>query len=143
MAILEEGFLPMTGSVGKISVYKRKDIDKLIVRAKSGPRSKSVLKADSYTRTRELNQEWSGCALAGKNIRIAMHPLTHMADYNISGPLSAIMKVIQKMDNVNRHGERNIDISKYRMLLNGFSLNKQNYWESLIKSRPTNWQGSH
>lgn len=66
MAILEKGSLSMTGSMGDVTVYKRKDLDKLIVRRKSGPRSKSVMKDDGYARTRELNHEWSGCALAEK-----------------------------------------------------------------------------
>lgn len=47
----------MKGSMGNVSVYKREDIDRLIVRVKGGPRGKSVLKAHSFARKMELNNE--------------------------------------------------------------------------------------
>lgn len=134
MAILDKKSLLITGPLGKYSIYKRRDMDKIIVRSKGGPERDDILKSDNFIRTRELNKEWSGCAMAGKYIRRAIHPLRHLADYNISGPLNAIMKVIQKCDGFHKPGERDISISSKRALLEGFSLNKLNYWESVVKS---------
>jgi hypothetical protein len=48
--------------------------------------------------------------MAGKairlSIRLSIHPLRRLADYNFSGPLNAAMKVIQKLDDVGKLGER-------------------------------------
>ncbi|HEX3009509.1 MAG TPA: hypothetical protein VHO90_18025 [Bacteroidales bacterium] len=62
-----------------------------------------------------------------------IRPIKHLADYNITGPLNAIAKAIQKCDTDNQPGERSISLSKYREFLDGFQLNKQNLLDSVVR----------
>ncbi|MEI7597372.1 MAG: hypothetical protein WCK02_16610 [Bacteroidota bacterium] len=127
------GGINFEGSMDNFSAYKRRDMDVIILRRKGGASKKQIQTSDSFVNTRKLNVEWAGCSMAGKAIRNAIHPLKHLADYNISGFLNAIAKTIQKQDIVSEYGKRNICFSKYRDALDGFSLNKTQLFDSVFR----------
>lgn len=60
-----------------------------------------------------------------------------LADYNIAGPINVLLKPIQELDN-SEHGQRNILLSKYPRLLEGFSLNRQQFFDSIVRN-PLTW----
>jgi len=62
-----------------------------------------------------------------------MRFITHMNDYNISGPINAIMKMIQKLDKISRWGTRAIYISRNKTLLEGFNLNKIKIFDTVLR----------
>ncbi len=133
MAIVK-GLIEISGSIGDVTIYKRRDIDKPIMRQKGGASRQMIKTSDSFINTRKFNKEWGGCSKAGTAIRKALYPLRHMADYNVSGPLNSIAKNIQKMDKKGCLGQRAIAISKYRQWLNGFSFNIQKPISGIVRS---------
>ena len=123
------GGITFEGSLDNISAYKMRGSDKIILRKKGGASKKQIQTGANFANTRKINSEWAGCSYAGKAIRNAIHPLKHLADYNISGFLNAIAKTVQKQDLESEYGKRNIYFSQYRDVLEGFSLNKKQLFD--------------
>jgi hypothetical protein len=132
MAILKN-LSEFGGSLGNISAYRRKDSDKVILRMKGGASEKKIKTAKSFERTRQLNAEWGGCAKAASSLRDFLFPIAPVADYNLSGSLTALAKNIQTRDPIHPKGERAILFSKFGTLLEGFQLNKKNSFESVLR----------
>src|ERR1700754_381148 len=89
---------PIKGTLGGYSVYKRRDLDKYIVRRKGGPSKNQILNSENFINTRRNIGEFSGRSTATKFLLQALDPLRPLADYNIAGPLNALVKPIQEMD---------------------------------------------
>ncbi len=123
------------GSFGNLSAYRMKGSDKIIVRTKGGASKKKIKKSPVFARTRENNSEFSGCAKMVKSIRSAIQPIGHLADFNFTPSLIALCKKIQLQDPSKDHprGERAIYLSQFKYLLDGFSLNKQNSFNTVIR----------
>ena len=132
MAILK-GDLEFTGSIGGLSAYKVKGIDKTILRNKGGANKKQILKSPAFVRTRENYTEFAACAKLGGSIRRSMLAMAPMADYNFTPLLSSLAKTIQCLDTESKRGERNILLSQHRNLLVGFSLNRNISFESIVR----------
>ncbi len=128
-----DGLNSFAGSLSNVSVYKMRGVDQLVMRTKGGASKQKIKKSPAFTKTRLLNAEWGGCAKAGGSIKAALFPVAHLNDYNISGPLNALAKIIQLTDTVNPLGERHILFSKNRRLLEGFQLNRQTNFDALIR----------
>jgi hypothetical protein len=127
------GTIEFTGGLGNVSAYTLRGSDKIILRTKGGASKEKIKTLDSFAKTREINTEWSGCAKTGKGIYSAISPLKHLADYTIIGSLNGMAKIIQKLDKNNPEGERCIYFSQHRELLEGFNLNTQNVFDSVIR----------
>lgn len=72
--------------------------------------------------------------MASKYIMRSMRPLKALADYNLTGPLNALIKPIQAMDTESEDGERSIYFTRHPKLLEGFSLNKRNPFDSIVRN---------
>lgn len=129
-----EGNIQFTGSLQNLSFYKMRGCDKIVVRKKGGPTRKQIQRSPNFDVTRRNNQEFGGRAKAAKFIKYALHPLLFLADYNITGPLNALLSPIQKMDTTSGKGKRNILISKNPTLLQGFTLNRKYLFESIVRT---------
>src|SRR5450432_1326635 len=123
--------VPFTGSIKGLTAYKMRGSDKIILRAKGGATKKQIQKLASFEPTRNLNDEWKGVTTAALRIRAGLSALKTVADYNISGPLNALVKKIQTMDTVNPKGKRSIQISLYPDLISSFSYNRQTLFDSI------------
>jgi len=132
MAILKS-LTEFNGSLGNVSAYRRKDSDKVILRMKGGATKKKIKTAKSFERTRELNAEWGGCAKAAASLRDLLVHIAPVADYNLSGSLTAIAKNMQTRDPLHRSGERAILFSRFGTTLEGFQLNKKHSFESVLR----------
>jgi hypothetical protein len=128
------GNIQITGSLSNLSFYKMRGSDKIIVRKKGGPTSKQVKKSPKFESTRRNNKEFGGRAKATSCIKEILNPLLFMADYNITGPLNALLKPIQELDTTSDFGKRNILISQDPRLLIGFPLNRRNLFESIVRT---------
>jgi hypothetical protein len=60
--------------------------------------------------------------------------LLSLADYNVSGPLNALMKHIQGMDTGHVHGQRSILLSQHARILEGFNINRSNPFETIVQN---------
>jgi hypothetical protein len=132
MAILR-GNLSYTGSLGDTSAYIMRGHDKIILRTKGGATKNSIETSAQFESTRKLNNEWKAVTMAAKDIRTGLNALKPLADYNISGPLNALVKKIQTLDTVNPRGKRSILFSQHPDFISSFSYNKQNMFDSLIR----------
>jgi hypothetical protein len=131
MGLLESEF-QFTGSLGNVTAYRMRGVDRIVVRKKSGVSKERIQNDRSFARTRENNVEFKGRAKAVRRVRLAIGPLLDHADYNFFGNLNRTMKYVQNGDAVNPGGERSILMSKYGTLLEGFSLNRYSALETLI-----------
>src|SRR5579862_1387448 len=129
MAQLESEF-EFTGSLGNLSAYKMRGVDRIVIRTKGGASRDKILKSPEFELTRRNISEFSGCSTAGRWVRYALYSQRALADYNISGPLNALMKSMQLLDKVSEWGKRSILLSKNPTLLEGFSLNRYVTFES-------------
>jgi hypothetical protein len=133
MARLSSEFI-FTGSLGELSAYRMRGVEGIIVRTKGGPSKKQIKTSPKFANTRRLNAEFGGRATATKWIMKMLRPLKPLADYNIAGPLNALMKPIQALDVESGFGKRSIYLSKNPGLLPGFSLNRQTTFDSVMRA---------
>lgn len=131
MAILEEG-IAFTGSLGRLSAYKMKGSDKIIIRKKGGPKRKQVLNSKNFERTRENMKEFSGLALPVRAIRSHLLCVRHLSDHNFTPKLTSICKKIQLLDPIGERGKRSIYLSQHRYMLAGFRLHKKHPFLNIV-----------
>jgi hypothetical protein len=123
----------LSGNIGGLSFYKRKDSNKTIVRRSSGHTKDKIKNDRDLDLFRRQGLEFGGRARASKFLMRALAFQKPLADYNIAGPLTALMKPLQELDAVNELGERNIIFSAHPHFLKGFSLNKKHPFDSVIR----------
>jgi hypothetical protein len=133
MGKIEQG-IEFTGSIGNFTAYKMRGVDGIVVRKKGGVSRKRIKKDSQYEQTRLLNAEFAGRSAASKRIMNVIHPLKALADYNIAGPINAMLRPLQVDDPKNSKGERAIELSKDPGLLEGFSLNRKIVFESIVRA---------
>lgn len=126
--------LAITGTLDNLSFYTRSDSEGIFVRRKGGPTKKMIKTKQQFDITRRINAEFGGRATATKHIMNALRPLKPLGDYNIAGPLNAMLKPIQSLDNQNEYGQRSVCLSENLKLLEGFNLNRKNPFDSIIRS---------
>jgi len=136
MGKIEQG-VEFTGSIGNFTAYKMRGVDGIVVRKKGGVSKERIKKDREFLQTRLLNAEFSGRSAASKMIMRMMHPLKALADYNIAGPLNALLRPVQVNDPENNKGERSVLLSKYPEMLEGFSLNRKVVFESIVRAPVT------
>jgi hypothetical protein len=132
MASLEKDF-SFTGRLGKITAYRMRGHDKVIVRSRGGASKHQIQTAAAFARTRSLNQEWKGVTQVAEQIRSSLYALRPLADFNTSGPVNGLVKKIQSADETNPPGRRAILLSRYRDVLGSFSFNRKTFFDSVIR----------
>lgn len=132
MAFLED--LKITGSLGNLSFYYMRGVEKIVVRHKGGPRKDYVKNSPTFATPRLYMSEFGGCSKMGKEVRLMMHPVRNLSDYNFSGFINKALKTVQKQDDAGQLGQRSIILSKYPGLLAGFQLNKSTTFDSVIRT---------
>ena len=132
MAIIT-GQVQFTGSLGNISAYRMRGVDKMVLRRKGGPTRKDIHTKPQFENTRRNNQEWKASIMASRDVQHALHDIRLTGDYNYSGALNALCKRIQAGDTVSDWGKRNILFSKEGPQLEGFSLNRYNLFDQVVR----------
>jgi len=137
MAKLSANF-DFTGSLGHVSAYKMHGVEGTILRRKGGASREKVKHSAGMEGTRKGNAEFGGRATAGKWIRRLLYRQTPMAGYNITGAINALMAPIQKLDTESPFGRRHVLLSKSPWLLEGFSLNREKGFDTIVRN-PLSW----
>src|SRR6218665_2973625 len=106
-----ESEIAFTGSFGGLSAYRMKGSDKIILRSKGGAKKERIKNDSSFVNTRRNNAEFGARALMSRCITRGMNSVRWLADYNMSGPLNAFLRPLQKMDGVSEWGKRCIRLS--------------------------------
>ena len=127
--------LQMTGNFGDYSLYKRKDSDKWIMRRKGGF-SAERLKNDPYlTANKRESIRFGGKSSAARMIRDAMLGVDHLADSRVHNSLFSRCSSIMELDlTLTKKEKQSIIFSNGRHLLQGFSLNRVNPFDSIIST---------
>ena len=107
-----EQVVGFTGSVGNLTAYKMRGVDGIVVRQKGGVSKERIQNDLNFHRTRENNAEFGGRSAASRSIMNALFPLKPLADYNIAGPLNALLRPIQVADPIGARGQRSVELSK-------------------------------
>ncbi len=128
------GSFGFTGKIGNASAYTMRGVDGIILRSPGGASKNKIKTSARFRKTRDENAEFGGRATAGKYFRLACSAQKSLADYNIAGPINALMRPIQQLDTTSRHGQRNVVLSKNPRLLEGFSFNRKNTFDSTIRN---------
>ena len=133
MAKLTPNDLQFTGSLSNLSAYTMRGQDGIIVRTKGGASKHHIETKPEFEKTRKLNNEWKAVCMASVEIRDQLAALKPLADYNISGPLNALIKKIQVADTVNPKGKRSILFSQQPDALSSFQFNRQTLFDTIIR----------
>ncbi len=133
---------PFSGSLGCYSCYSMRGVNKLILRSKGGPSKEQIASGKQFETTRKNMSEFGGCGMAGGKIGLAVDHLKEVADYNFTGKLNSICKVMQTMElenlGVQGHlGKTPVLISKYGKILDGFNVNQNNPFDTIVNNSPT------
>lgn len=123
----------LRGKLGGLSFYKMRGVDRPIVRESGGHTKKKVKRDPDLDLFRRAGSEFGGRAKMGGFIMRALTFQKPMADYNLAGPLSALMKPIQEQDRISSLGQRNIYLSEYPHYIKGFSLNRNHPFDTVIR----------
>ena len=123
-----------TGRLGPVSVYKMRGHNKLVIRTPGGASKSRIKNHRNFETTRSLNREWTLVTGVGKDIRQGLSALGLLSDYNVSGPLNALVKKIQTSDTTNEKGKRSILFSRYPDFISSFQFNRQTLFDSIIRS---------
>lgn len=129
-----KGDLQFTGSLGELSAYKRHDMDTIIVRRKGGASKQRIKKGKEFVNTRRNMSEFAGRSVTVSYIRRILWRQKLLADYNFTPVLQGLLKVVQEEDRVSDWGQRNIYFTKNPQPLEGFSLNRRNVFDSIVRS---------
>jgi hypothetical protein len=133
MAFMKSG-IGFTGPLGDFSAYKRWDMDEIIIRRKGGASRERIKTSDDFVNTRRNNAEFGARSAMSKYLMYVLHLQKRLADYNIAGPLNALVRNIQVSDPVNDWGKRNVMLSRSPQILAGFSLNDKTLFDSVIRT---------
>jgi hypothetical protein len=101
------GPLKYQGTLGDIRHFKIEGLSGTLAGLIGGPSGEQVKPASEFERTRENMNEFSGCASAGKSIRVGVSQLMkQMSDPELTGRLTPIMKKINLEDQTEARGYR-------------------------------------
>ena len=121
----QKGALKYVGTLGDVRHFKIKGQEGYFAGMVGGPTGDQVLTAPEFERTRENMNEFGACAKAGKAIRTGLSQLMkQMADSQVTGRLTSIMKKINLEDQTEARGYRKIEITTQRNYLKGFEFDK-------------------
>ena len=122
---VQKGHIKYIGTLGEVKHFKMKGLPGFYAGMKGGPTGEQVLTDDAFVRTRENMNEFGGCALAGKSVRVGLAQLMkQMSDPQLTGRLTAIMKKINLEDQSEARGYRAILITAQQQYLAGLAFNR-------------------
>ncbi len=129
----QRGVLKYIGTLGDIRHFKIKGQEGYFAGMIGGPSGEQIKTAAEFERTRENMNEFGGCAKAGKSVRSGLSNLIRtMADSQVTGRLTSIMKKINLEDGTEARGYRKIEITSQRQYLEGFNFDKNLSFNSVV-----------
>ena len=130
---IQKGHIKYVGTLGEVRHFKIKSLPGYYAGLKGGPTEEQVLNDEVFERTRENMNEFGGCAVAGKAVRVGLAQLMkQMSDSQLTGRLTAIMKKINLEDQSEARGYRAILISTQSQYLIGFAFDRNTSFDSIF-----------
>ena len=135
MAIVK-GFMQITGSIKGVSFYTRRGSDKVIMRTKGGATKNQIATSPKFEKTRRQMKQFSGAAKFGSISRYAFGGLHRLADYNLTPVLIKMGNNLMKLDTTSEFGKRNLMLSEYKQVLEGFNFNREFPFNTVLRISP-------
>ena len=130
---IQKGHIKYVGTLGEVRHFKIKGLPEYYAGLKGGPSDDQVKNDPVFERTRENMNEFAGCAKAGKSVRTAFSSLVaQMADSQLTGRLTSIMKKINLEDQTEARGYRAILITAQPQYLQGLAFDQSTNFDSVI-----------
>lgn len=126
-----------SGSFDNISFYKIRGQSGLYARTKGGPTKEQFKNGENFAGHRKRSAEFGGRSATTKWIMKMLHPIKPLKDHNFTGSLNALLIPAQATDKEHEPGRRSVLLTNCPSLLEGFSLNKENIFESMVKAPVT------
>ena len=127
------GHVKYKGTIGEIRHFKIKGIKGDFAGLKGGATGEQIKTGAQFVRTRENMNEFSGCAHAGRSVRVGLSMLMkQMSDAQLTGRLTAIMKKINLEDLSEARGYRAILITSQNKYLKGLHFNKHRSFNNIF-----------
>ena len=131
----QKGPLKYVGTLGDVRHFKIKGQEGYFAGMVGGPTGDQVLNAPEFERTRENMNEFGACARAGKAVRTGLSQLMkQMADSQVTGRLTSVMKKINLEDQTEARGYRKIEISTQRNYLKGFEFDRNTSFNGIFNA---------
>jgi hypothetical protein len=124
--------IQFTGTLNNLTAYTMRGHNGIIIRSKGGASKRNIEKNPKFQVTRDLNKEWKAVIEASQSIRRGLAALRKLADYNVAGPLHALVKKIQTADELNPKGKRSILFSRHPDFLSSFQYNRQTLFDNIV-----------
>jgi len=119
------GVIKYKGTIGDIRHFKIKGLHGDYAGLKGGPSNEMIKNDPAFKRTRENMNEFGGCALTAKSVRMGLSQLmAQMSDPHLTGRLTGIMKKINLEDQSEARGVRAVLVSAQKKYLVGLNFNK-------------------
>jgi len=110
--------LNLRGSIKGLSFYSVEGSDETFVREKGGANINHIRNSKSFSLLRLEQNELRGRAALAKDLRITLGQWSwRIVDRHLQLRLCALLKIIQKMDEVSPRGKRSIYVTKHKELL--------------------------
>jgi len=135
MAIVK-GFMQITGSIKGVSFYTRRGSDKVIMRTKGGATKEQIKHSPKFIQTRKQMKQFGGAAKFGSLSRFAFGGLHRLADYNLTPVLIKMGNNLMKLDTTSEFGKRNLMLSEYKQVLEGFNFNREYPFNTVLRILP-------
>ncbi|MBT1687366.1 hypothetical protein KK078_12415 [Fulvivirgaceae bacterium PWU37] len=120
-----EGPFAFTGKLDMLSAYRMRGVDGIVIRRKGGPSREKIKTSPSFKNTRHTMSEFGGCSRLGSYVRLAMHSIRQLSDYNFGSDINSIMRQVQLRDDTGAWGRRKITLSEHARILEGFQTTKK------------------
>jgi hypothetical protein len=122
------------GTLGDVTAYTMKGVEGVVVRRKSSISKERWRKDPAFANPRRCSVEFGGRGTASRWINLMLHPQKAMADHGLTGRINAALIPIQKLDTERLLGERSIMLSRNPHVLQGFSLNKEPLFDTMVRT---------
>jgi len=130
------GPLRFSGSISGMSCYWNSALKKWILRTKGGANKNLIENNRAFARTRENNVEFTEVNAWCHKVRVGLLDLDHLNYGYYMGDVVKVAKAIQLKDNINGHGERNIESSKFKSMLTDINFNEQYPFKKILMHQP-------
>jgi len=127
------GHVKYKGTIGEIRHFKIKGLSGNFAGLNGGASAEQIKNDAAFQRTRENMNEFGGCANAARSVRVGLNMLMkQMADPQLAGRLTGIMKKINLEDQSEARGVRAILVSTQSQYLNGLNFNRNISLDSVL-----------
>lgn len=128
-----KSLLQFNGSLDGVCVYHLPHVKDPIVKIPWGPSGQAIKTKPQYAGQRRSISENKGRSPASGKLMKAFHHLKPIADFDTAGFLNKLLYEVQKGDTVSKWGCRNVLVSRFPHLLEGFRLTKALPFDSVVR----------